>query len=214
VQYIIMILILISSLSLNGCKKSLENSYSVKDTTGVTYQLNDALSAKLASSALRGHQGYSSNRCYLFVWQALKRVLGTKIDSTTVASRSAYQFGEWMDRNTEKGFNIFRLRKLNATGIDIPRGSVIVYKPGQCGANREHGHIEIAVGNGKACSDYCAPIRSCTPSVYAPILPDSGKKGPDVIAEKNQETDDSVLWDLEENDVDFDISTPTIETTL
>ncbi|MBS2020171.1 MAG: hypothetical protein JST00_45345 [Deltaproteobacteria bacterium] len=59
-----------------------------------------------------------------------------------------------------------------ARGVDdIPRGSIIAWRPGQCGYHSTYGHIEIAIGGGRACSDFCGTIRrGCgSPNVYVPV---------------------------------------------
>ncbi len=53
----------------------------------------------------------------------------------------------------------------------IPRGSIVAWRPGQCGYHSTYGHIEIAIGGGRACSDFCGTIkRGCgAPNVYVPV---------------------------------------------
>ncbi len=136
------------------------------------WDLYSSFGQRLANAARYNGSGrYSSSRCYEFVWADLRQVLGSHIESTTVPSQSAYQFGDWADRNPQELSSTFHLRKSNVYPEAAPLGSVIVWNPGQCGYSSRHGHIEIAVGGGQACSDFCAPIASaCSlPRVYVPI---------------------------------------------
>jgi hypothetical protein len=69
------------------------------------------------------------------------------------------------------GLAAWRFEK-QALGVDqIPRGSIIAWRPGQCGYHSTYGHIEIAIGGGRACSDFCGTIkRGCgAPNVYVPV---------------------------------------------
>ena len=54
----------------------------------------------------------------------------------------------------------------------IKKGSIIVWRRGQCGYHSTYGHIEIAVDDtsSRACSDFCGSIRkTCgNPYVYYP----------------------------------------------
>lgn len=127
---------------------------------------------RLAQAARSNGAGrYSSSRCYQFVWADLRQVLGSHIDSTSVPSQSAYQFGDWADRNPGELASTFKLRRIQVYPEVAPLGSVIVWNPGQCGYSSRHGHIEIAVGGGRACSDFCGPIATtCSaPRIYAPM---------------------------------------------
>lgn len=62
---------------------------------------------------------------------------------------------------------------------DLPRGSIIAWRPGQCGYHSTYGHIEIVIGGGRACSDFCGTIkRGCgSPNVYVPVGPGGGTPG-------------------------------------
>jgi hypothetical protein len=52
------------------------------------------------------------------------------------------------------------MQRINVDPRNAPRGAIIAYDPGCAGFNSTHGHIEVAQGNGTACSDYCGNIRS------------------------------------------------------
>ena len=89
------------------------------------------LGERLAQAARSNGAGrYSSSRCYQFVWADLRQVLGGDIDSTSVPSQSAYQFGDWADRNPGELASTFKLRKVNLYPEVAPLGSVIVWNPG------------------------------------------------------------------------------------
>jgi len=135
------------------------------------WDLYTGFGQRLANAARYNGSGrYSGSRCYEFVWADLKQVLGSRIESTSVPSQSAYQFGDWADRNPQELNATFHLRRSQVYPELAPLGSVIVWNPGQCGYSSRHGHIEIAIGGGQACSDFCAPIAtSCSvPRVYVP----------------------------------------------
>jgi hypothetical protein len=55
----------------------------------------------------------------------------------------------------------------------VPLGSLIGWRPGQCGYHATYGHIEIVVDRtvSRACSDYCGAIKKTCgdPYVYIPI---------------------------------------------
>jgi hypothetical protein len=129
------------------------------------------LGKRFADAAWYGRLGYSAGQCYAYVWSALRAVLGSRIESLSVPASSAYMFGDWVDNNPASAKQALRLVKVKGSGVSAPEGSVLVWEPGQCGYNGVHGHIEIALGDGTACSDFCGPIaRGCgEPRIYAPF---------------------------------------------
>ena len=149
-----------------GCSPS-SGGGSSGGTTDNAY--NAALGDKLATAARNGSAGYSMGRCYSYVWQALRSVLGSQIESLPIPATSAYQFGEWVINNPSTAKARLRLVRTNTPAASAPRGSVIVWPRGVCGYNYTHGHIEIAQGNGTACSDFCGTIKSCTAQVFMPV---------------------------------------------
>lgn len=165
-------LILVIAISLSACSFKRENSEPQPSQVEESAEsaASKGVGASFARAALSGNLGYSASRCYEYVWKALRSVLGYEIESTSVPSRSAYQFGDWADRNPSDLARIFKLKKSSVYPEKAPLGSVIVWNPGQCGYSGAHGHIEIAVGNGKACSDFCGHIAThCSlPRVYVP----------------------------------------------
>jgi hypothetical protein len=128
-----------------------------------------ALGDKFAKAAKAGSIGYSKSACYEYVWVALRSVLGYQIESLPIPSGSAYQFGEWVINNPATAEAKLHLRRIFTPASAAPRGSVIVWPRGVCGYSSKHGHIEIAQGDGTACSDYCGGIAGCTAQVFMPV---------------------------------------------
>ncbi len=157
----------VAVVGLVGCHpKKMQIQEDEQSTESGSYDYGKAL----AGAAVKGSYGKSLGLCYDFVWKALGAVLGPKIEATSVPPTSAYQFGDWADRNPGDLARVFKLKKSSVYPEKAPLGSVIVWNRGQCNYNATHGHIEIAIGSGKACSDFCAPIQtSCSlPRVYVP----------------------------------------------
>lgn len=134
------------------------------------------------------------NPCWNRVWRAFINTFGTKIWSTTVGADYAYMFADWANENAKRLFENFRLKKVPFTGIEIPKGSVLVYprKPkSRCGYSPTGGHIEIVVSPGKACSFFCGTI--CTdevPYAYIPVKRNTEQQySPSDIAFKNGQGD-------------------------
>ena len=133
--------------------------------------IDKALGKQFADAAWYGRLGYSAGQCYAYVWSALRKVLGNRIESLPVPASSAYMFGDWVDNNPVSAKKSLRLVRVKGSGVYSPEGSVLVWEPGQCGYSRSHGHIEISQGDGTACSDFCGPIATgCgEPRIYAPF---------------------------------------------
>ena len=52
----------------------------------------------------------------------------------------------------------------------IPKGAILVYGKGVCGYSKTYGHVEVAIGNGKAASDGIHNIKKGMPSaVFVPV---------------------------------------------
>ena len=90
---------------------------------------------------------------------------------------SAVAFDDWARSHpgelARRGFE-----KQNVDINRIPRGSIITWRPGQCGYHRQYGHVEIVVDNSssRACSDFCGSIRkNCgAPGIYVPVRTGAG----------------------------------------
>lgn len=56
---------------------------------------------------------------------------------------------------------------------DLPKGTILGWRAGQCGYHSQYGHIEIVVddNSSRACSDYCGTIyKTCgKPYIYVPV---------------------------------------------
>ena len=157
----------VALVGLSGCQ--LHRGQKVVDGESSSEAANSNFGKALATAAVQGSNNKSISQCYGYVWKALRAVIGPKIDATSVPANSAYQFADWADRNPDELSRVFQLKKSTVYPENAPLGSVIVWNRSQCGASSLHGHIEIAIGGGKACSDYCAPIRNCSlPRVYVP----------------------------------------------
>ncbi len=125
-----------------------------------------------------GRGGYSTGSCWAFVKGGMQRA-GVNYNKLANAgpmssynfALSAYAFGSNARANPAILSSI-GLKKVNVAPSKAPAGAVITYGKGCMGAHKVHGHIEISMGDGYACSDYCGKVRagnsSCA-SVFAPI---------------------------------------------
>ena len=144
------------------------------DNNATTYDLSYdvGLASQLsqnASHAANLPRTEPYNPCWGRVWKALKWTFGNQIENLPIGSRHAYDFARWANPNVQGLLQNFKLKKMSVSGSDIPVGSVVVWKPGQCGYSATAGHIEIIVSPGKACSFYCGAIcTSAVPEVYVP----------------------------------------------
>ena len=82
----------------------------------------------------------------------------------------------WALANSMKGDSAYLSRvgfatKSNLTTRTAPKGSIIGWRPGQCGYNRTWGHIEVISNDDhKACSDFCATVKTCTAgAIFQPL---------------------------------------------
>lgn len=140
-------------------------TYDLAYDVGLASQLS-----KNASDAANLPRTEPYNPCWGRVWKALKWTFGNHIENLPIGSRYAYDFARWANPNVQGLLQNFKLKKMSVTGSDIPVGSVVVWKPGQCGYSAAAGHIEIVVSPGRACSFYCGAIcTSAVPEVYVPV---------------------------------------------
>ncbi len=130
-----------------------------------------------------GRGGYSTGSCWAYVKAAIIRSgLATRADINTLASRvglsgysvqvSAAGFKRAADRASAATLaSTMHLKKVSTPPTQAPRGAIIAWGAGCMGYNARYGHIEIAQGDGYACSDFCGHIKgnaSCG-SVYVPV---------------------------------------------
>jgi hypothetical protein len=87
---------------------------------------------------------------------------------------SAIEWGLWANSHPSelkrRGY-----RRVIGLGVNkIPRGSIIVWKRGQCGYHSLYGHIEIVTdtASSRACSDYCGYVKKTCgePWTYIPTV--------------------------------------------
>lgn len=131
---------------------------------------NTSAASRIASEARSVDGQGSQHRCYHYVKQHIEDA--GYMNASRIPSQyqeSAYMFAVWA-RNKSSDFAAAGWAKSSAPLSSIPVGSVIVWRPGQCGYSSQHGHIEIAIGGGRACSDFCGRIKTgCgMPEVFVP----------------------------------------------
>ncbi len=99
----------------------------------------------LAQDALNHANSKSTGYCARSVKESLSRTgLGE------YQSGHAYQCADILSNNPN-----FKEVKVDAKDIDdLPAGCIVVYPRGDAGYSDNYGHIEIALGNGKAASDF------------------------------------------------------------
>jgi len=123
-----------------------------------------AFGDRVARAALRVDGRPSRNWCLAEVQNSLE-LAGVRAFPRLPG---AVDLDNWLQRNVLAGWGF---EKQHRDVGNIPRGSIIAWRPGQCGYHPIFGHIEIAVDGGRACSDYCGAIkRGCgAPNVYVPV---------------------------------------------
>lgn len=124
---------------------------------------------KLAQTALRVNGQPSRSACAL---EMSNSVVRSGIIPSGVSWR---RDNAWALANSMKNDSAYLRRvgfatKTNLTTRTAPKGSIIGWRPGQCGYNRTWGHIEIISNDDhKACSDFCATVKTCTPgAIFQP----------------------------------------------
>lgn len=99
----------------------------------------------LANDVVKHVKARPTNFCAKYVKEAIARVgLGAAEDG------DAYQYADVLSRNRN-------FTEVKAHGEDIktlPAGCIVVYPRGDAGCDPNYGHIEVALGNGKAASDF------------------------------------------------------------
>lgn len=122
---------------------------------------------KLAQTALRVNGQPSRGACSLEMSNSVVR--------SGIVPVSWRRGHAWDLANSMKNDSAYQRRagfasKTNLTTRTAPKGSIIGWRPGQCGYNRTYGHIEIVSNDsGKACSDYCGTLKTCTPgAIFQP----------------------------------------------
>jgi uncharacterized protein YraI len=133
--------------------------------------LDSSMASKLVSASRQVDGHPSQHLCYRYVKNHMEQA-GIPIRSTLpdAYQESAYMFAVWAKRNPAD-LAAVGLAPSSVSLASVPPGAILVWRPGQCGYSSQHGHIEIAIGGGRACSDFCGTIkRSCgMPDVYVPV---------------------------------------------
>ncbi len=104
---------------------------------------SSAKGQKLAKDIANHSVGFTG-KCSKYVRKALQR---TGMHNGHTAS--AYQMGSVLGKN--KNF-----QEVSASSVDLkklPAGCILVYDKGAAGYSSKHGHIEVTLGDGTACSD-------------------------------------------------------------
>jgi hypothetical protein len=131
----------------------------------------NATATKLANAAKAVDGQKSGGFCYRGVKNAMRAAGISTSPLDAGYGVSAYRFADFANDNpsalAKMGF------QKSKGGVDsIPKGSIIVWRPGVCGYHKVHGHIEIAIddSSSRACSDFCGRIKKgCgTPEVFVP----------------------------------------------
>lgn len=116
-----------------------------------------------------GRGGYSTGQCWGYVKFAMHRAgLASRADIDRLAAKvgmSSYDvqvgasgFARAADRATpEQLASTVGLKKIPGPPSQAPRGAIIGWFNRCGGAHAKYGHVEIAMGNGAACSDFCTP---------------------------------------------------------
>lgn len=73
---------------------------------------------------------------------------------------SAYCGGRNFNGNAMQLMQHLNMQKIDVHPTEAPVGAVIFWDRGCNGFHATHGHVEIAIGDGRACSDYCGRLRS------------------------------------------------------
>lgn len=141
---------------------------------GGTSCYDGKLGSKLASVARTVDGDGSQGLCYRYVKNHIEGA-GIPIRNyiPDAYEASAYKFAVWAKADPA-GLAAAGFAKSTA-GLDgLPLGAILVWRAGQCGYSAEHGHIEITIGGGRACSDFCGRIkRDCgMPDVFVPVQRD------------------------------------------
>ena len=119
------------------------NAISFDDLKAKGYKYSSVNGQKLARDIANHSVGFTGY-CSKYVREALQRA-GLYNGHTM----SAYQMGAVLANN--KNF-----KEVSPSSVDLnnlPAGCILVYDRGAAGYNSQHGHIEVTLGDGTACSD-------------------------------------------------------------
>jgi hypothetical protein len=154
----------------NGYEGWAHTSYLVKAGDNNQNGYSAARGQKLATTALRVDGRSSGGWCALEMSNSVVKS-GILPNGVTWYRNNAIDISEYMSANPgycdKVGF-----KKIGVSANNIPKGSIIGWRRGQCGYHSKYGHIEISVdsSSSRACSDYCGSIKkTCgAPYVFMP----------------------------------------------
>lgn len=162
------------SKSIAGCEMMSGYFYG-PHLMGSQFTVDNGKVQKLVNAALENEGYRSAGLCYTYVGKALDKSGVMSESNWALFSKhqqlAADGFAEVADDDDSNLLKNIGYRRVYVDAPSAPVGSVLVYPHGKCGAHPTWGHIEIAVGGARACSDFCAPIRTnCEfAHVYAPV---------------------------------------------
>ena len=163
---------IVVGLAVSGAACAAPEDVEAQGESGSALTCNVGNATRLASIASRMNGQSSQHLCYRYVKAHLR---GEGFPTATLEAEgyggSAFQFAVWA-KKSPSALAKMGLRKVSV-GLDaLPKGAVIVWRPGQCGYNATHGHIEVVVddNSSRACSDFCGNIKkNCgAPDVFVP----------------------------------------------
>lgn len=152
--------------SIENLDKMLQKNFSfVGDTPvqnnniSVLPNYNKVVAEKL-SKDIKAHASGFKGHCAEFVSNALKR------EKLSNGQRGhAWQMKDILRENSKfKEIPISCIKDITS----IPKGAVLVYDRGACGYSKTYGHIEIAIGGGKAASDGIQRIKGLPSALFVP----------------------------------------------
>jgi uncharacterized protein YraI len=149
----------------HGGYLSAESDPGVGRDAGSNTGAGAACMTKIARAAT-SRDGYGSGgKCYHYVKEHIGAALGIGFEGVQQMVGDGYQlnaadFARWIrddpgGRASRSGFV-----RSNASLNALPLGAILVWQPGQCGYSSSAGHIEVNIGNGRACSDFCGHIKT------------------------------------------------------
>lgn len=121
---------------------------------------NEATGEKLSAYVKKHAKGFSEG-CAKAVSDTL-----AKTGLSNGKRGHAYQMNSILSNNTH--FKEVPVTSIKDT-TSIPKGAILVYDKGVCGYNKEYGHVEVAIGNGKAASDGIQNIKGMPSAVFIPV---------------------------------------------
>lgn len=163
---------LISAWSI-GCSMPVEGGANQSTSALGGYDAN--LGNRVADMAARVDGRASGNMCLKGVGDALD---AAGIQPLFPRLPAAVDFDDWARGNpgelAARGY-----QQQDRSIDDLPRGTIITWRPGQCGYHSQYGHIEIVISPTRACSDYCGNIKQgCgLPGIFVPVGEGGGNGG-------------------------------------